>query len=332
MSATRDHAVRATMLWRSAWRSDASAVASAQTYPSKPIHIVVPFSPGGITDVLGRALGAAADRGLRPAGGDREQAGRRRPGRHRLRRQGRARRPHAAGDRRRDLRHQSAHLQPSCPIDPVNDFAPITGLGISPQALVVNPSVPVRTFAELIALAKQEAGRDQLRDLRHRHQRPPQHHAAGEHDRHQVHAGALPRRRAGHHRRDRRPHPDDDREHRAGGAAVAGGPAQGARLRQQRRGCRNIPTCRPSRRAVCRATRPARGTAWRRPRARRARSSTSSMRKSNASSTTRAFATDSSTPNFIYSIVSSPEIFAERIRADSAKWGKVVRDAKVKVE
>jgi len=37
-------------------------------------------------------------------------------------------------------------------------------------------------------------------------------------------------------------------------------------------------------------------------------------------------------PNFIYSIVSSPEAFAERIRLDSAKWGKVIRDANIKVE
>ncbi len=38
------------------------------------------------------------------------------------------------------------------------------------------------------------------------------------------------------------------------------------------------------------------------------------------------------TRNFIYSIVSSPEAFAERMRLDSEKWGKVIRDAKIKVE
>jgi tripartite-type tricarboxylate transporter receptor subunit TctC len=37
-------------------------------------------------------------------------------------------------------------------------------------------------------------------------------------------------------------------------------------------------------------------------------------------------------PNFIFSIVSSPEAFAERIRRESAKWGKVIRDANVKVD
>jgi hypothetical protein len=37
-------------------------------------------------------------------------------------------------------------------------------------------------------------------------------------------------------------------------------------------------------------------------------------------------------PNFIFSVVSSPEAFAERIRTESAKWGKVIKDANVKVE
>jgi tripartite-type tricarboxylate transporter receptor subunit TctC len=37
-------------------------------------------------------------------------------------------------------------------------------------------------------------------------------------------------------------------------------------------------------------------------------------------------------PSFIYSIVSAPEDFAERIRRDSEKWGKVIRDANIKAE
>jgi tripartite-type tricarboxylate transporter receptor subunit TctC len=37
-------------------------------------------------------------------------------------------------------------------------------------------------------------------------------------------------------------------------------------------------------------------------------------------------------PNFIFPIVSSPEAFAERIRRESTKWGKIIRDANVRVE
>ena len=42
--------------------------------------------------------------------------------------------------------------------DPLQEFAPITGLGISPQALTVNPRLPVRTLSELIALARKQPG------------------------------------------------------------------------------------------------------------------------------------------------------------------------------
>ena len=50
------------------------------------------------------------------------------------------------------------HLYSKLTYDPVGDFVPITGLGISPQALVVHPSVPANTFAELIALGKSKPG------------------------------------------------------------------------------------------------------------------------------------------------------------------------------
>ena len=57
----------------------------------------------------------------------------------------------------------------SCPTTRSSDFVPISGLGISPQALCVHPSVPANSLAELIALAKKQARRAQLRHLRRRH-------------------------------------------------------------------------------------------------------------------------------------------------------------------
>src|SRR6516165_7071037 len=50
------------------------------------------------------------------------------------------------------------HFYSKLAYDALNDFAPITGLGISPQALVVNPALPVRRFADLIELARKKPG------------------------------------------------------------------------------------------------------------------------------------------------------------------------------
>ena len=48
------------------------------------------------------------------------------------------------------------HTYSKLPYDAISDFVPITALGISPQALVVHPSLPVRTLAELVELAKKK--------------------------------------------------------------------------------------------------------------------------------------------------------------------------------
>jgi tripartite-type tricarboxylate transporter receptor subunit TctC len=131
--------------------------APAQSYPSKPIHIVVPTSPGGITDTLARALAQK----LTEAWGQQVIVENRAAG---------------AGHIGMDYVAKSApdgytlviaadasfvvnpHLYTKLSYDPVRDFIPVTGLGVSPQALQVHPSVPANTLAELVELGKQKPG------------------------------------------------------------------------------------------------------------------------------------------------------------------------------
>src|SRR5215510_662092 len=129
--------------------------AQAQTYPAKPIHIIVPFAPGGITDVVARALGQRLSEAWKPqvvvenrptgagiVGVD--SVAKAAPDGHTLL---------VAADANFVT---APHTYSKLPYDAFKDFAPITGLGISPQALIVHPSVPVRTFAELIDLGKKK--------------------------------------------------------------------------------------------------------------------------------------------------------------------------------
>jgi tripartite-type tricarboxylate transporter receptor subunit TctC len=131
--------------------------ALAQTYPAKPIHIIVPFAPGGITDVVARALGQRLSEAWkqqvvvenRPTGAGIvgvDSVAKAAPDGHTLL---------VAADANFVT---APHTYSKLPYDAFKDFAPISGLGISPQALIVHPSVPARTFAELIELGKRKPG------------------------------------------------------------------------------------------------------------------------------------------------------------------------------
>src|SRR5215813_4622900 len=137
--------------------SIAPELAAAQTYPAKPIHIIVPFAPGGITDVIARALGQRLAEAWkqqvvvenRPTGAGIvgvDAVAKAAPDGHTLL---------VAADANFVT---APHTYSKLPYDPLTDFAPITGLGISPQALIVHPSVPVRTFGELIEHGKRKPG------------------------------------------------------------------------------------------------------------------------------------------------------------------------------
>jgi tripartite-type tricarboxylate transporter receptor subunit TctC len=132
-------------------------VAQAQTYPAKPIHIIVPFAPGGITDVVARALGQRLSEAWkqqvvvenRPTGAGIvgvDSVAKAAPDGHTLL---------VAADANFVT---APHTYSKLPYDAFKDFAPISGLGISPQALIVHPSVPVKTLAELIELGKRKPG------------------------------------------------------------------------------------------------------------------------------------------------------------------------------
>ena len=135
-----------------------AALAGAQEYPSKPIRLIVPLSPGGLVDTFARTLGQHLTERLgQPVVADN------RPGASQA----------IAGDALAKspadgytllLATQSGIisttvLRKSLPYDPLRDLAPVAMLFESPLYLVVHPSVPVNSLAELIRFAKANPGK-----------------------------------------------------------------------------------------------------------------------------------------------------------------------------
>ena len=132
-------------------------VADAQTFPAKPITIIVGSSPGSTTDGLARAAGIEITRETGQAvivdnragafGGIAAQAVAR-----------------AAPDgytlfiTTNTTQAANPHLLKKLPYDPIKDFAPVGRMVQGYMLMVVNPSVPVKSVIELIALARAKPG------------------------------------------------------------------------------------------------------------------------------------------------------------------------------
>lgn len=126
-------------------------------YPNKPIRIVVPFPPGGITDQLARDVShALAARLKQPVIVDNKPGAGGNIGATNV-----ARSP---GDGYSLLFgtfgtlpvNKSLYANPG--YDPLKDFAPVAGVAYLPNVLLVHPAVPANNVAELIALAKKSPG------------------------------------------------------------------------------------------------------------------------------------------------------------------------------
>jgi tripartite-type tricarboxylate transporter receptor subunit TctC len=304
--------------------------AQAQTYPAKPIHIIVPFAPGGITDVVARALGQRLSEAWkqqvvvenRPTGAGIvgvDSVAKAAPDGHTLL---------VAADANFVT---APHTYSKLPYDAFKDFAPISGLGISPQALIVHPSVPANSFGELIELGKKKPG--------------------------ELNYGTFGIGTSGHlnivllesmtgakftpiHYRGATPALTDTIAGHIQMMIVSIGlvaqPWQAGQLKVLGFGSTarierfpNVPTLAESGLPGYEAGSwyglfaPA-GT----PRAIVDRLNAETQRIfSDPAFRDRVLA-----PSFIYSIASSPEQFTARIQSDSAKWGKVIREANIKAE
>ena len=127
--------------------------ALAQSYPTKPIHIVVPYPAGGGIDVIARAVGSQLTQRWgqsvvvenKPGSGTivaAESVAKSAPDGHTLL---------LTTDSTMTI---NPHLYAKLPYDPVRDFAPITQLVFLNQLLLANPAVPANNLKELIAYAK----------------------------------------------------------------------------------------------------------------------------------------------------------------------------------
>ena len=130
--------------------------AHAQSYPGKPVRLIIPAPPGGSNDLVGRIIARKLDESW----GQRVVVDNRTGGNGVIGTQMAAK---AAPDGYTLLLVPAAHaiqatLQPNLPYDAIKDFAPIVNIASAPNVLVVHPSLPAKSVRELIALAKERPG------------------------------------------------------------------------------------------------------------------------------------------------------------------------------
>jgi tripartite-type tricarboxylate transporter receptor subunit TctC len=144
------------ILMAAALAAGACQAAQAQQYPTKPVRFIIPFPPGGATDIMGRLAGDILGRALNA-----QFIADNRPG--------------AGGNIGTELCARAPadgytvcmmtvaqSISPSVyrklAFDPIKDFAHVTLMAQLPSMLTVHPSLPVKTVKELIALAKAKPG------------------------------------------------------------------------------------------------------------------------------------------------------------------------------
>ncbi|MEI9806139.1 MAG: tripartite tricarboxylate transporter substrate binding protein [Pseudolabrys sp.] len=129
------------------------AASLAQDYPSRPIHLIIPFPPGGVADVIARPIADKLSKSLGQPVVVESHAGA-------TGTLGASYVAHSTPDGYTLLLGttneiaMSPTLFKALPYDPNTAFAPVTPVAVFPNVLVVGKDVPVKTLADLVALAR----------------------------------------------------------------------------------------------------------------------------------------------------------------------------------
>ena len=133
-----------------------ATAAHAQSFPAKPVHLVVPFPPGGIVDIAARSVGAKIQESTGQPVVVENRAG-------------------AGGSIGTDFVAKSApdgytllmafdthavnpHVYKSLPFDTMRDFAPVSMVGRIPLVFAASSGLPAKDIAELVRMAKAKPG------------------------------------------------------------------------------------------------------------------------------------------------------------------------------
>src|SRR5438128_11443695 len=132
--------------------------AIAQQYPSKPIRMIVPYAPGGTSDILARQIGPKLTEAWgQPVIVENKTGANGNVGADFVAKSA----PDGQTLLITDLGGLviSASVYPQLPFNPAQDFTPVIMVSYSPHVLAVHPSVAVKDVRELVAMAKAQPGK-----------------------------------------------------------------------------------------------------------------------------------------------------------------------------